>query len=242
LRRLDEKEVDGRKLELYQSNLGKFWALAPEEWFIAFLVWEIGTQRAYDDGPVAVQPGDTVIDCGAHVGVFTRYALRRGAGRVVAIEPDPTSLSCLKANFAQEIQEGRVVVVEAGVWDKETRGTLSESPKNSGANSFVVENPGDHKIGGLLLLPLDEIVNRFKLDRVDFIKMDIEGAEPFALRGGVRTLKRFKPRMAIASYHVIEEPRVVSKVVREEVPTYAIHAKDVELNKGRMTTKILFFH
>jgi FkbM family methyltransferase len=64
-----------------------------------------------------VRPGDIVIDCGAHVGVFTHTALARGASQVVAVEPEPSNLECLRRNFATEIATGRVIVVGVGVWD-----------------------------------------------------------------------------------------------------------------------------
>jgi FkbM family methyltransferase len=241
-RHMTEKVEDGKKLVQYQTSLGTFWMPGREKSFLAVVVWEITVQHDYEDAEVRVRSGDTVIDCGAHVGIFTRYALRCGAGRVVAIEPDPLNLKCLKANFSQEIQDGRVVVVEAGVWDRATRGTLSESQSDSGEDSFVIETPGSHKVGGLLLFPLDQIVGTLRLDRVDFIKMDIEGAEPFALRGCVQTLKRFRPRMAVAAYHSSDDVSVLPAIVKQAVPTYQIHGKDVEIDLGKVTTKVLFFH
>ena len=67
----------------------------------------------YDSGENGVSAGDTVIDCGAHIGAFTRYALNNGAHRVVAIEPNPVNIACLrrKRNFANEIENGSVTVV-----------------------------------------------------------------------------------------------------------------------------------
>jgi FkbM family methyltransferase len=48
---------------------------------------------------------------------------------------------------------------------------------------------------------LDEYVEREGLERVDFIKMDIEGAEELALRDARGVIERFRPRWSIASYH-----------------------------------------
>ena len=84
-------------------------------------------QRIYESGEVAIRPGDTVVDCGAHVGLFTKLALKQGADRVVAIEPDPANVACLESNLGPEIAEGRVVVVKAGLWNKKTRLTFHES-------------------------------------------------------------------------------------------------------------------
>jgi len=71
-----------------------------------------------------VKPGDIVLDCGAHVGVFTDIALRRGASKVVSIEPDPTNLECLRRNFPSEIASGRVIIVPKGVWNRDQIITL----------------------------------------------------------------------------------------------------------------------
>jgi len=242
--RLAGKVVDGRQWELCQTDLGRFWVVAPGRSLLSYLVWEMTVQSDYESDEVRIHAGDTVIDCGAHVGVFCRYALRRGAGRVVAIEPDPTNIACLEANLAQEIADGRVKVVKAGVWDRRTRLTLSEpAGKSSGAESFLDESPTAKKIEGVLVLPLDDIVRELRLDRVDFIKMDIEGAERFALQGAGQTIRRFKPRMAISAYHAVDDGTVIPDLVKKLQPTYQIGAKDVEIRAPRLVqTKVLFFH
>src|SRR5258708_4984692 len=51
-----------------------------------------------------VKPGDIVVDCGAHVGVFTDMALRRGASTVVSVEPDPVNLECLRRHIKMDIE------------------------------------------------------------------------------------------------------------------------------------------
>ena len=202
---------------------------APGKALLAFLLWELTVQRDYESGQAAIRQGDTVVDCGAHVGLFTKFALQRGPDRVVAIEPDPTNVACLESNLGREIAEGRVVVVKAGVWNKKTRLTLYESlDVNSGENTFVEELPNSNKVEGLPVLPLDDIVANLKLDRVDFIKMDIEGSERFAIQGATATLRRFKPRMAICVYHLSGDPMFIPALVMRAQPDYRIHAKDIE--------------
>ena len=105
---LGEKVLNGRKLEVYQTSLGPFWIPAPGKHLLAWLLWEMTMQRDYESGGAQIHPGDTVIDGGAHIGVFTRYALQRGAARVIAIEPEPTNIACLEANLSVEIAAGQV--------------------------------------------------------------------------------------------------------------------------------------
>jgi len=241
--KIGETIVGGRKLELYQTQFGNFWTIAPGKWLLSFLLWEQTVQHDYDNGDVAVRPGDTVIDCGAHIGTFTRLALLRGASRVVAVEPDPLNLVCFEKNFDDEIHYGRVTLVKGGVWDTRTALALSEDAgENSGIDSFIVKVPGGRTLPGIPVMPLDDIVLDLHLDRVDFIKMDIEGSERHALRGAEQTLRRFKPRMAICVYHLPDDPEVIPQVVAQAQPTYRIAAKDVEADARRVRPKVFFFY
>lgn len=238
---LEEKTEEQQKLQLFQTELGPFWVPAPGQETIKGVVWEIAAFK-YQFGGANLHTGDTVIDCGAHVGVFTKYALQHGAGRVVAVEPDLRNIACLESNLAQEIAEGRVVVVKGGVWNKETRLPLFVKDQNSLAPSFVIEPRDASSLEGTPVFPLDGIVNQLKLLRVDFIKMDIEGAEREALAGARTTMTKFKPRMAISAYHLPDDPTVIPGTALDAQPGYQIHAKDIEIRDRRVMPKVLFFY
>ena len=62
-----------------------------------------------------LKQGDIVVDCGAHVGVFSDRAFREGASQVIAFEPDPIQIQCLRRNFAPEIESGKFVLIEKAV-------------------------------------------------------------------------------------------------------------------------------
>jgi FkbM family methyltransferase len=161
---------------------------------------------------------------------------------VIAIEPDPVNLACLRRNLAAEIQSGTVRVVESGVWDSRGRLTLYENIEGDSAGmTFVGGGDGKRKIVGIPVFPLDDIVAQLQLTRVDFIKMDIEGSERQALAGGRETIRKFHPRMAVCSYHLHDDPEVIPKVVRDIEPSYAITAKDVESIDRWIRPKVLFF-
>ena len=244
VKQIKEKTFNERKLELYRTGLGDFWISAPGEKVIKLLIWEMVMQSAYEGPGVAIRKGDIVIDCGAHVGVFTRLALRRGADRVIAIEPDPTNIACLRENLAEEIAGGKVTVVEKGVWDLKIRLPLSIHETNSAAHTFAFESddPNAETVAGIEVLPLDHIVQELQLDRVDFIKMDIEGSEQPALKGAVDTIAQFKPRLAVCSYHVQGDPEAILAIVQEARSDYRIHAEGVDMRWGTVNPRTLFFN
>jgi FkbM family methyltransferase len=155
-----------------------------------------------------------VLDCGANVGVVTRTALLAGAALVVAIEPAPENVECLKRNFRAEIKSGRVIVLEKGVWDKETELSFQVVDGISEGDTFVMHP----EIKGIKVpvTTIDLIVKEMGLKRVDFIKMDIEGSEQNALRGAAQTLKAYKPHLSVSGYHLpndnVEIPRIVRTI------------------------------
>lgn len=105
------------------------------------------------------------------------------------------------------------MVYPKGVWDKDDFLELNINHHESGANSFVVHRDGDTPSEALPLTTIDKIVDELQLPRVDFIKMDIEGAERNALAGAAQTLKQFRPRMSITTYHRPDDPKVVPQAV-----------------------------
>jgi FkbM family methyltransferase len=184
-----------------------------------------------------VKQGDIVLDCGAHVGVFTDTALRRGASKVVAIEPDPTNLECLRRNFPSEIASGRVIVVPKGVWNRDQIITLYIGAANSGQNSMLLDqNTGKVEVP---VTTVDHLVEELHLPRVDFIKMDIEGAEREALRGATQTLARFFPELMLDSYHRPDDMQVLPPIIRQANPRYSMICGPCE---ETFTPHVTYYH
>jgi FkbM family methyltransferase len=212
-------KANTEQLQLWQTERGPFWVIAEDD-MLSFHR-ELAEQETgiYAGKLHAVWPGDVVLDCGARYGGFSRSALKAGARLVVAIEPNPLSLECLRRNLSDEIRAGRVVLYPKGVWDKDDLLPLMIDPENS-ANDSVVKKHGD---GGEILVPLttiDKLVAELNLERVDFIKMDIEGAETRAVSGAAMTIEKFRPTMAICVYHQPEDAVQIPRLVRRIRPDY----------------------
>ena len=157
----------------------------------ALLSYLIGEQQwIIEETPEArLKPGDIVVDCGAHVGAFSDRAFREGASKVIAFEPDPIQIQCLRRNFVPEIEAGKFVLIEKAVWSDIGTTTFRIGAGNSGAGS-VVEQPTGSTVE-VETTTIDRVVRELRLPRVDVIKMDIEGAEREALKGA--PAQRSKP-------------------------------------------------
>jgi FkbM family methyltransferase len=228
-------------LELWETLLGRLWIPKPGFYVIRHLEQEQVEQKVYDHPRAHVAAGDTVIDCGAHIGGFTRVALRAGARLVVAIEPEKANILALQRNFSEEIKKGRVILIEKGVWDK--TGRLSLHLSNTGDSHSVVINQNAGQDESIQVTTIDTLVQELKLPKVDFIKYDIEGAELNALRGSRQVFRQWHPRLAISSYHKKGDPSAICSIVWEAQPSYLIGSKDlIPEPRGTSVPKVLFFY
>lgn len=82
-------------------------------------------------------------------------------------------------------------------------------------------------------ITLDDYVLENKIDKVDLIKMDIEGAEIVALEGAVKTIEQFKPRLALCLYHKWDDVITIPKFLATLKVQYNYYFKWVELIHGR---------
>jgi hypothetical protein len=81
-----------------------------------------------------------------------------------------------------------------------------------------------------------------KPGRVDYIKMDIEGAEQKALAGARATLAEYHPRLSIAAYHVPTDAVRIPEIVRSAWPGYAITCGPcAETEDGHVRPDVLYF-
>ena len=108
-----------------------------------------------------------------------------------------------------------MILIEAAAWDSPGNLEFKIYEEWSGKNR-VSDN-------GTLVVPavtIDNTIKTLKLDHIDFIKMDIEGAERNAVAGASKTISRFRPKMALATYHLPDDPEVISSLVFNAYPDY----------------------
>ena len=180
------------------------------------MIDEIFIKKEYDCDLCPIDAGSIVLDVGANVGIFTIYCMEKGIEKVVAFEPG-SSFSSMEENT--KIYGDKVVPINAAAWNCIT--TLPFIDRlDATVVSMIQRWPSDDSLVQVNAVTIDSIVSDLKLDRVDFIKMDIEGAELEALDGARNTIKSFKPKMAICLYHTPEHKTQIPELVLDMVKSY----------------------
>ena len=144
----------------------------------------------FPEGLFDMDENEVFIDCGAYDG-DTIAAFRRASGdrfsRIVALEPDPGTFQQLRASVNGD---ERIQLLQSGIGRRTERVRFTSAGMGS-----RISSTGSYEIE---VNPADELLANVA---PTFMKFDIEGAEPDALRGAVRTITRHRPKMAVCVYH-----------------------------------------
>jgi FkbM family methyltransferase len=138
-----------------------------------------------------VDPGDSVIDVGANVGFMTLLLASRVGprGRVVAFEPTDGAWARLRRNLAlNEFPQVKAEKLAVGDADGVVARAKIQSSYRVDGKDVVAEQEFD-------VVTLDAYVARAAMDRLDFVKIDVDGMEPHVLRGGRETLRLLRPAL-----------------------------------------------
>ena len=171
---------------------------------------------------VRVNPGDIVIDAGSWIGDFAAYASVKG-GATYAFEPSEQNFKYLQQTA--ELNKN-IFPIKKGLSDKNTTLKLFiDIGENSGGDSLMDKSDNKNFIESqdvVETITLDDFVKENNLERVDFIKADIEGFERNMLKGAQETLKNFAPKLALCTYHLPDDPEVMKDLIMQANPKYKI--------------------
>lgn len=142
-----------------------------------------------------LSPGDVFIDVGANVGLYALKAARLvgPTGRVLALEPGAEAYGHLTANLAlNTFPWAEALKVAAS--DAAGEAVLHHVPLGDDPQAFsLIANARAEEGETVETVTLDGLIDRCGLDRVDLLKIDVEGAEPLVVAGPGRMLARFRP-------------------------------------------------
>ncbi len=186
---------------------------------------------------IAPRTGDVVIDAGACFGdTALAFAATVGpSGMVHTFEPMPRQFGLLRRNVERNARlKDRIKLHAFGLGDIHGQ-RLRFADQGAGARASQ---------SGTVDVEITTI-DQCAFPKVDFIKMDIEGAELSALRGAKHTIQHFRPRLAISIYHSNSDLFEIALAIRELCADYALfidhytaHAEETVLYASPMTTQL----
>ncbi len=176
-----------------------------------------------------IRKGDVVLDIGAHIGYQTLNCARAvgRAGKVYAFEPAPENFSLLRKNVERNGYQN-VVLERKAVSDRSSRIRLYLSEFSSGDHR-TYHPPEDRQSIEVEAVRLDD---HFEDERVDFIKMDIQGAEAGAVRGASELLSKNETVDVVTEFwpvalrgHGVEPEGFLSLLLEQGFQLYHIDAR-----------------
>jgi hypothetical protein len=151
-----------------------------------------------------IRPGDVIVNCGVGSGWELPYFLCRleGRGRIFNFDPNIiwqyTGYAGLISRFGDLLDERKIILGgEDGVIDLPVGLAGMVRPDNVGLEMIAQGVPTKRYVSQ----KLDTLSENGIFDRLDFLKMDVEGGEGEILRGAMETIRRFRPKLAVAIYH-----------------------------------------
>jgi len=195
---------DGTSFEIYVATTGQ--------------IREIFTWNVYD--PVKkIAPGDVVVDVGACVGTFTFKAMMEGASKVIAFEPAPDNFEILRKNIGRN--KGNFHINQLALSSEQGWAWLYGGI-TPGGQSFIssdvrygknIQDLGRKRVN---VNTLDNALKKIDVKKIDFLKIDVEGAAALVLAGARETLERNKVKIGVAVYHHHREKTDVIRVLEVE--------------------------
>ena len=152
-----------------------------------------------------LKPGMVVVDIGSNIGEITLFAAKRvgRSGKVFAFEANADISTRLKSNVVQN-NFPQVIIVQQGVSDHVGEAPIfissrhfSDGSRNSGLATLYASEERSQLLNTIPLTTLDAYLKHEAPERIDIVKIDIEGAELPALRGARRVLEQYLPWLIV---------------------------------------------
>ena len=166
--------------------------------------------------------GEIVVDAGAFHGHFAVYAAKLvgNEGKVICFEPERANFNLLKKNIRLN-KLTNVTLIKKGLWDQEEVLKF----KSKGPVSTLADFDEEKNLSAEIeVASLDSIMKKLRISKVNFIKMDIEGAEIMAIKGAEEIMKKNNIHFAVASYHKVngeKSYKELEKLFRKK--NYIVH-------------------
>lgn len=161
-----------------------------------------------------------VVDAGAHNGEFSILSVLLGAKKVYAFEPVSGTAEILEKNISLNNMEDKITIVKKALSNKNGRARISFDYVGDGGASITSEV--DKNFEDIETVSLDNFVKENKIERIDFVKMDVEGFEENVIIGSAEIMKKFKPILSLSAYHKPDDKVKLPKRIKSIREDYKI--------------------
>jgi FkbM family methyltransferase len=181
---------------------GKHFKAAEGSLHPAYSLHTFDEERAFREEHWKTKEGDIVFDIGASYGAYALSACSDGATMVHAFEPEPSVWADLMLNIEINDWNSRCVATCAGLWSRVGEIDMHEYAPHWPQHTITGKYKSD---------TLDNVVVARGVTKMDWLKIDVEGAEMEVLVGGRETLRRLRPEI-IVEVHTFLDETLLSKV------------------------------
>ena len=204
---------DSRSKEVFQAIVNRVLGGTGEPSIMA----NVFERHQYFPSDIVTLSGrESFVDIGAFNGDTVADFVKRTGGdfdNIFSFEVDSANFKLLRENVVRMAGSERIEIFNLGVWDTECDVTFSIGK----SQSTLGKGEGKGHV-----VPLDKVL---KDKKITFIKMDIEGAEPRALRGARNIITTQKPKLAICVYHDFSHLWEIPLYIKELFPGYRIYLR-----------------
>lgn len=178
----------------------------------------------YEKDDFRINKEDIVIDCGSNMGLFSIVVSDR-CKKVYAFEPVKNTQKYIKRmlNTYSNIQ-----ICDYALSDQVGTANFSTDEDTNFSNHIIKDENVENSMI-VNVTTIDKFVEENGIERIDFIKADIEGAERYMLKGARNTLRRFAPKLSICEYHLSDDPQVLEEIILEANPSYVVKHEHMKI-------------
>ena len=167
-----------------------------------------------------------VADLGAYNGDTARELIKysQKLKEIHAFEPDSRTFKKLSA-YAEGETECKVIPYNLAAWSKQEILVFgAEGNRNSGVGTVNV-NAKTAKLTEVMAQSLDNVLDFEAINKFDYIKFDVEGAEKEALIGCYETIEKYSPKLLVSVYHKSEDIFALPLLIHERFPDYKLYLR-----------------
>lgn len=173
-------------------------------------MWSLQFVRRYNDF-YTTKENPRILDCGSNVGVSVlRYKELYPRSRITAFEPDPVICRVLRENISRNSLT-EVEIVEAAVWTEQTNKCFVSFAKHDSQSGHLTEDLD--VVGHMTAIPVPTIwLGDYLCEPVDFLKLDVEGAELPVLESCHDRLS-VVDQMMIEVHYMVDQPHSLIRIL-----------------------------